>query len=261
MQQQKGFSMKRLIIRADDLGYSEAVNRGIEKTVKEGLVRSVGMMPNMPEAEPGWRLLEDCDIAIGQHTNLCLGTPCSDPTRIPSLVDERGQLLSSRAFREAFAHGTELATVEDMATEIEAQYLRFREIVGRDPDYFEAHAVASKSLNEALAIVADKYSLPFLELHPDTLSGFFKGSPVRICPMYTSSDDYDAVAWFKQDVAQLDDEVPGMFIGHPGWLDDFILRNSSLTINRTREAAALTDPELEAWLSNQDVELLDYRQL
>lgn len=45
--------MKKLIIRADDLGYSEAVNRGIEKTVREGVVRSVGLMPNMPTAASG----------------------------------------------------------------------------------------------------------------------------------------------------------------------------------------------------------------
>ena len=110
--------MKKLIVRADDLGYSEAVNRGIEHAVRKGVVRSVGMMPNMPEAEPGWQMLADCDIAIGQHTNLCLGTPCADPESIPSLVDENGQLLSSRAFREAFARGEELATIDDMTTEI-----------------------------------------------------------------------------------------------------------------------------------------------
>jgi predicted glycoside hydrolase/deacetylase ChbG (UPF0249 family) len=52
-----------------------------------------------------------------------------------------------------------------------------------------------------------------------------------------------------------------MFIGHPGRLDDFILRNSSLTINRTREAAALSSPQLASWLADQELELLDYRQL
>ena len=30
----------QMILRADDIGYSEAVNYGIEKTVKEGLVRT-----------------------------------------------------------------------------------------------------------------------------------------------------------------------------------------------------------------------------
>ena len=30
--------MKKILLRADDLGYSEAVNYGIEKSVKEGLL-------------------------------------------------------------------------------------------------------------------------------------------------------------------------------------------------------------------------------
>ena len=39
----------RLIVRADDLGYSEAVNYGIEKSIKDGIVHSVGLMPNKPQ--------------------------------------------------------------------------------------------------------------------------------------------------------------------------------------------------------------------
>ena len=37
----------KLIMRADDLGFSEAVNLGIYKAVKEGVITSVGMMTNM----------------------------------------------------------------------------------------------------------------------------------------------------------------------------------------------------------------------
>lgn len=35
--------MKYLLIRADDVGYSYAVDLGIERSVREGLVRSVGL--------------------------------------------------------------------------------------------------------------------------------------------------------------------------------------------------------------------------
>ena len=45
--------MKQLLIRADDIGYSYAVNLGIARSINEGLVRSAGLMPNMPEAERG----------------------------------------------------------------------------------------------------------------------------------------------------------------------------------------------------------------
>ncbi len=69
--------MKQLLIRADDIGYSYAVNLGIARSINEGLVRSAGLMPNMPEAERGWSLVADVGIAVGQHTNVCLGIRAS----------------------------------------------------------------------------------------------------------------------------------------------------------------------------------------
>ena len=46
----------KLIMRADDLGFSEAVNLGIYKAVKEGVITSVGMMTNMEHANHGYEL-------------------------------------------------------------------------------------------------------------------------------------------------------------------------------------------------------------
>ena len=65
--------MKQLLIRADDIGYSYAVDLGITRAVNEGLVRSAGLMPNMPEAARGWEWVKDADIAIGQHIGPCHG--------------------------------------------------------------------------------------------------------------------------------------------------------------------------------------------
>ena len=53
---------KKVLFRADDLGYSEAVNYGIEKAVKEGLIRSVGVMVNMPTTAHGVELLKNEQI-------------------------------------------------------------------------------------------------------------------------------------------------------------------------------------------------------
>ena len=93
--------MKQLLLRADDLGYSEGVNCGIAKSVRDGLIGSVGVMPSMPAAAHGLALLEGTGVCIGQHTNICIGRPCADPASIPSLLDENGMLKSSRAYREA----------------------------------------------------------------------------------------------------------------------------------------------------------------
>ena len=50
--------MKQLLIRADDLGYSDGVNYGIAKAVNKGVVKSVGVMTNMPTAMDGLKLLK-----------------------------------------------------------------------------------------------------------------------------------------------------------------------------------------------------------
>ena len=113
----------KLIMRADDLGFSEAVNLGIYKAVKDGVITSVGIMTNMEQAYAGYELLKDFDIALGQHTNICAGRPLTDPKLIPSLVQENGEFCSSREIRN---RQVDTIVVEEAEREIEAQYLRFK---------------------------------------------------------------------------------------------------------------------------------------
>lgn len=253
--------MIQLIIRADDVGYSEAVNCGIAKSVKDGLIRSVGLMPNMPSAAHGLKLLEGCGIAIGQHTNVCIGKPCADPSLIPSMLDENGEFLSSKAHRQAYKEGKDLVHMDEAVIEVEAQYLRFRELTGRDPDYFEAHAIASDNLGKALAVVAEKYHLPFNDCNPMKPVGTFRGKPVNNLPMRSMSPDYDPFATLKDDVLHhAREDMVNVFVCHPGYLDDYLLHHSSLTVNRTKEAAMLCDPAVKEWLDAHGVQLITYAQ-
>ncbi|MCF0246078.1 MAG: ChbG/HpnK family deacetylase, partial [Ileibacterium sp.] len=48
--------MNRVIVRADDLGYSRGVNLGIADAVNQGIITSVGVMTNMPETYSGLKL-------------------------------------------------------------------------------------------------------------------------------------------------------------------------------------------------------------
>lgn len=67
--------MKKLLVRADDLGYSEAYNYGLARGVKSGILRSVGVMANMEWAEHGVRLLDGTDVTFTVHANICQGRP------------------------------------------------------------------------------------------------------------------------------------------------------------------------------------------
>ena len=121
-------TMKYLLIRADDLGYSEGVNYGIAATVAAGLVRSVGVMTNMPAAVHGLGLLHGHSLCLGQHTNICVGRPLTDPSCIPSLCTPEGEFKPSCAYREAAKAGQDFVVLEEVIEEIEAQYRQFKSI-------------------------------------------------------------------------------------------------------------------------------------
>lgn len=250
----------RLIVRADDLGYSEAVNYGIAKSVWEGIVGSVGLMPNMPAAAHGLKLLEGAGVCIGQHTNICLGKPCADPNLVPSLLDENGEFKTSRTYWEARSRGEEITVLDEVILEIEAQYARFRELTGREPGYFECHAVANNNLAQGLQIVAQRHDLKFLPMNPQGVFSF-NGKPMAFCPLRSMDPDYDPWESIRTGVQNADPGVVTAFVGHPGYLDDYLLKHSSLTVNRTKEVAMFCDPAVKAWLSQQNVELISYDEV
>jgi predicted glycoside hydrolase/deacetylase ChbG (UPF0249 family) len=256
--------MKQLLIRADDIGYSYAVNLGIARAVNEGLVGSAGLMPNMPEAERGWEWVRDSGVAVGQHTNLCLGFPCADPSLVPSLLGQDGQFHSSREFRAAFAGGREIVEYDELVIEVEAQLARFRQIVGADPDYFEAHAIQSANVARAIHDVAEAHGLREQPLCFD---------PAKVVRCGTTDvhmaledmlppEKYDPAEFVRRTVERMADGDTYVLVFHPGYLDAFILNNSSLTVNRAKEVDALIDPALCAWLEARgDVRLVTYRDL
>lgn len=253
-------AIKRILIRADDLGWTEAINYGIAKTVNQGIIRSVGLMTNMPAAQHGVDLLKGTAVCYGQHTNICVGRPVTDPALIPSICQENGELKSSRAYREAAKRGEDFVVLDEVILEIEAQYQRFIELVGDQPHYFEGHAVASPNFFKGLEIVAQRHGLHNLPFSPEGPVKF------RNTMLYTSMDSmapgYDPFESLKHAALQdYGSEGCCMFVCHPGYLDDEILRKSSLTIPRTQEVAMAIAPETRQWLEKNKIQVVTYDDL
>lgn len=249
--------MKKILLRGDDLGYSEAVNYGIEKAIKEGMIRSQGVMVNMPATQHGVNLVKNCDIAFSVHVNICNGRPLTDSKLIPSLVDENGYFKSSKTYRNS---QEDFVNFDEVVLEIEAQYHKFVELFGRKPDYFEGHAVASANFFKGLEHVAQKYGLKY--------SGFsMDGKPIvvghskALFHMESMNADYDPLKMMQSIVEKAEDDIVQIIVFHPGYLDEAILTQSSLTLPRVKEVAILTDSTIKDWLMEQDVLLVDYRDL
>lgn len=252
---------KRILVRADDVGYCRGVNYGIADSVWNGIIGSVGVMPNMPETQHGVDLLKGSGVCFGMHTNVCLGKPCADPAKIPSLLDENGDLKSSRTYRDAWKKGEEIVSLDEMVIEIEAQYQRYLELTGEKPHYFEAHAVLNQNLARGLEIVAEKYDLPYLPACFEPTGVQFKNT-VLITRMESMKPDYDPAESLKKAVlaAYKDNECP-MFVCHPGYIDDYLMNHSSLVTPRPKEVAMLTDPAIRNWIEEQNVQLVTYDEM
>jgi predicted glycoside hydrolase/deacetylase ChbG (UPF0249 family) len=249
--------MKRLLIRADDLGFSEGVNYGIEKSVKSGIIRTVGVMPNMEAAEHGINLLRDETICYGQHTNICVGKPITDPMLIPSITGKDGMLKSSSEYRNA---KTDFVVLDEVILEIEAQYKRFVELVGRKPDYFEGHAVKSENFFKGLEIVAKRHGVNYLEFKLDGSPTLF-GNGVIYNHMRSMEPEYDPAKAVMQIPFHEGTNELDAYICHPGYLDAYILEKSSLTIPRPKEVEMLCNPKIKDWIAEQQITLVTYSDL
>ena len=75
-------------------------------------------------------MVRDTGVEVGQHTNICVGRPLSDPARIPSLVGSDGNFCTSREIR---ARKQDTIVLEEVELEIQAQLDRSARSPARTP--------------------------------------------------------------------------------------------------------------------------------
>lgn len=248
--------MGRILVRADDLGYCEAFNYGLARAVKSGIVRSVGVMANMEWAEHGVRLLDGCDVTFTQHACISQGRPLTDPKLIPSLVTETGEFKSNAVYRGA---REDFVVLEEAVMEIEAQFLRLVELIGKKPYMVEGHAVPSVNFNKAMAIVAEKYGVHCMQMGPDCV----KIANTRMkFSMDSGNADYNPFESFKKAATQpMAADEAALMVLHPGYVDMYVYETSYITKQRAQEVAFATNPEVPKWCAENGVQLLTYADL
>ena len=138
---------------------------------------------------------------------------------------------------------------------------RFKEMTGKDPDYFEAHAIASNHLSEALEIVSERNHLPYSNLSPMDEYGTFCGMKIRQCRMRSMEKEYDPFLTLQEAVKNADPSVVNVFVTHPGYVDAYLKMHSSLTVNREKEVAMLKNEEVKKWLQENEVTLVSYKDI
>lgn len=246
-----------ILMRADDLGLSQAINHGIKKAVEEKSITCVGLMPNSDDSEHGYNLIKDYDISLGQHTNICLGKPVSNPKDIPSLVDENGEFYKSK---DIHSRKVDTINLNECEIEVEAQLKRFVEITGKYPDYFEGHAVFSETFFKALRNVAKKYNLFFCNpMDPN----WQKETNVFLPKRYKLDNNkcYNPKEYWEDISTDILKHENSILVFHPGYLDQYVLENSSYTKIRTLELDFLCSDYLKEWKSKNNVRFITFKEI
>jgi len=116
--------LKHVIINADDMGWSAAVNRGIVEAFENGVLTSTTLLINGPACgDAVERVRLRPALGVGLHLNLLRGRPVLPAARLGRLVDGRGLFVCSvpRLFAAALFS---LAARACMEAELSAQIER-----------------------------------------------------------------------------------------------------------------------------------------
>lgn len=242
----------RLIVNADDFGYSKGVNYGIIAAHQYGVVTSATLMVNMPGAEHAFELMRQYpDLRVGVHLTLTCGRPLADD--VPSLVDEEGKFLS---YEDIFAH----ARPEEIEVELTRQIERFL-AAGFGPTHLDSHHhVHGHPLVQPIVLrLAERYNLPVRKFQRDPVEGV-RTTDHLIYQFYGDEISLDLLLHLLDQVDRASVDTVEVMC-HPAYVDYELLTGSSYALQRVKELHILTDPRLRAELSSRGIQLISYADL
>ncbi len=251
---------RRIWLVADDYGISRAVNAAIRDLLVQGAINATSVMVvaggfDADEADQLALLRARSPIAIGLHLTL---TAPFRPASAGYTPARDGTFLSLRHTLAGSMLG--LLSAPALATETEAQIVRFKAAFGRPPDFIDGHqhvhlfphissrvlSVAARCAPGAWVRQCGRVTARFSDrkaLLLDVLSRRFRNHAqvygVRTNPAFAGTYDFDPNANFADLFPRFLDGLPdgSVIMCHPGTVDAELARNDPLTSLREREYA------------------------
>lgn len=248
---------RTLIVNADDFGLTRGVSRGILTCYHNGIVSSTTLMVNRGADPALVEELRASGLGVGLHVNLTLGTPVSDPQRVPSLLDAGGQFV--RDAREQAGR----ARPEEARIEIGNQVEAFRRLMGRFPTHLDSHHHVAKdgALLDLLCFFAKALKIPIRAQDAEVRARARKDG-IRT-PEHFMGESGPEPYWSGAKVLEhLRALPPGVseFMTHPGYFDDD-LAYSRYGKQRETEVAGLTHPEARTLIAREGIRLAHFGNL
>jgi predicted glycoside hydrolase/deacetylase ChbG (UPF0249 family) len=267
---------KLLIVHADDLGETHAVNAAALKALQGGAINSASLMvpcPWFPEIADYAQSHPDADF--GLHLTLTSERvyyrwgPVASADKVPSLVDQNGY------FHHEWKEGQHI-DAKEVEIELRAQIERAL-AMGVRPTHLDSHQyrviMNGKELFDAMLRVAHEYKLPVFVTrdwfadHP-YLQASLGPSDIVLDHTVTIEPEIPAEKWAEFYLTALKNLKPGVteFVIHPGY-DDEELRAATRERStwgsawRQRDYDFFTSDQFREILAQQKIKLITWREL
>ncbi len=256
---------RRLIVNADDFGFTRDVNAGIVEAHRSGILTATTLMATGDAFDDAVRLAKETpSLDIGCHLVL-VGAP-GFPSTIPQLVravalgririyDELTRQVRriveaglSPTHLDTHKHTHLLPPVLEAVARISEE---FRIPWVRRPFDFPLQPGGVGWTNRVMRLMNGRFSTALTRHHcrsTDWFAGF------RLTGSYGSEDLINVIRALPEGVTE--------FMCHPGYCgDDLRSARTRLKESREEELRALTAPEVRAALAEAGVTLTNYREL
>jgi hopanoid biosynthesis associated protein HpnK len=289
--------VRRLIVNADDFGFTSGVNRAIAEAHTRGVVTSCTLMANGPALDGAVRLAKNMPrLSIGCHVVLIDGVPVLDVAQVSSLTT-RTQFGAFRDDLKSFAARAIAGRIDpdEITAEATAQ-IRKIQSAGISVSHFDTHKhthlfpkILRPLLRAAAACGVRALRNPFgprLPLRSSQLltrpSLWKRYAEVQVLQRFAGKfrEAVDREGFVTPDgtlgivvTGALDEtlfhaialsipEGTWEFVCHPGYNDaDLSSANTRLRASREVELRVLTLPAARELLEREGIELISYKDL
>jgi len=287
--------LRNLIVNADDLGWSEGVNRGIAEAHRHGIVTSTSVLANgaafvlaveLARTTPG--------LGVGVHLNLSDGPPAAEPETVTSVLSDSGEFAGSpeSLLLRIARRSVDLGEVE---REWDAQISKVRE-AGISPTHLDGHKHVHMlpGLFEIALRLAKRHEIPAVRVAHEESSlrtalaaGRYQNAGIVIkqgvqarglkllAPDAREMAERAGIATadYFCGIAQTGEltreglerllralpEGTTELMVHPGYLDDALKKSPTrLRESREEELRILTDTGVRNLVASEGIRLIDY---
>ncbi|MGB6685210.1 MAG: ChbG/HpnK family deacetylase [Candidatus Acidiferrum sp.] len=287
--------MRNLIVNADDLGWTEGVNRGIAEAHRNGIVTSASLLANAAAFQSGVELARAAPgLGVGVHLNLSEGEPVAPAELVTTLLNDRGE-MEGRPQNLLLRLARRSLLLDEVEREWDAQIQKVRD-VGIEPTHLDGHRHVQMlpGLFEIALRLAKKHGIAAIRIaHEESslraaLSAGEKQKGTVVMKLgvqarglkllapdahekaeragIAAADYFCGIAQTgeltREGVLRLLEILPEgttELMCHPGYADAELAKTATrLQASRQTELEILTDTEIRNLVASQGIRLIDY---